>query len=1238
MILNTLNLNKHNPDPIMNPESKRKILLVEDDPVAAAITSAMLKHNGYDVVTVAGGTRAIESISNDSSIELILMDIDLGPGMSGPDAAREILKTNDIPIVFLTSHSEREMVYKVRAITRYGYVIKNSGDFVLLSSIEMAFELFESHMKLKKTSEQLAESEQSIRRKLDSILKPEIDLEDVELADLIDKEALQSLIDKFYMLTGFGIGIIDLKGKVLVAAGWQDICVKFHRSHPETLKHCIESDTILSAGVKEGEYKFYKCKNNLWDIVTPIMVEGRHVGNIFLGQFFFEDEMPDKELFIKQAGRYGFNERDYMDALGRVPKWSRDTVNNVMDYYTGLAGLIKNLSYGNIRLARALAERDRVYDDITRKDSILKMITDNMSDLIFIINKDGIYNYVSPSFSRVLGYNPSELEGRFAFEYVHEEDLPAIKSSIDDLYSKGTAKVESRYRDKYGNYSWYETSANVIRNSDGSITGAVVAGRSINDRKEADLKLRESEEIFSKAFNSSPLIMALSDLDTGRYLKVNDNFCRLTGFTKEDSIGKTSIEIGLLKEDDRKKLISHITQSGHIEGVELALYRKNGEMMRTVFSGEVITIAGEKMLLSIVQDVTSHKTALEKLEQSEGRYKLLVENSPLSIFLVRDGRYIYANPAAALRLGYSSPDEITGLEVEKTISPDSMELIRHRIKNAGNGNQNQNIELHLHRKDGSLLITESLSLPITLDDGPAILVIGNDVTRERCMQMELVNNEEKYRTIANFTYDWEFWIGEDGRIKYMSPSCLEISGYSAETFINNPSLLSEIVFQEDKGTKCFETGGVFEFPVSNSAEYRIRTKSGGIKWIAHVCRAVYDRNGKFTGRRVSNRDVTERHEMEVELFHTYDRLEQMWNIARMADSDLKTISDSVLAAIVRITGSPYGFFGALSADEKEIKMYSWSEKVMNDCKVAGMYKDYNVDECGIWVESIRQRREIIINDYSAQHPAKKGYPEGHVSITRFVTVPVFSGGKIVSIAGVANRGTDYSEKDVKILKTFLDNVQIIIDRKKDEDEIKSLLEQKEMLLREVHHRIKNNMNTVAGLLKLQSLSIEEPAAIEALNDARGRVQNMMLIYDRLYRSADYKNLNVKDYFENLVNEIIKLFPNHSKVNVVKKIDDFKLDSKVLFTMGIMINELITNTFKYAFDETDNPELAFSLSFNDGRVSFAVKDNGPGLPDNVKTGNRNGFGLNLVSSLAEQLEGEMVFGDTPGTEIKVSFTL
>jgi len=217
-------------------------------------------------------------------------------------------------------------------------------------------------------------------------------------------------------------------------------------------------------------------------------------------------------------------------------------------------------------------------------------------------------------------------------------------------------------------------------------------------------------------------------------------------------------------------------------------------------------------------------------------------------------------------------------------------------------------------------------------------------------------------------------------------------------------------------------------------------------------------------------------------------------------------------------------------------------------------------------------------------------------------------------------------------------VEDITEKKKAETEIQNLLEQKEILLREVHHRIKNNMNTIAGLLKLQSLSINDPAAIDALNEARVRVQNMMLIYDRLYRSADYKNLNARDYFDNLLNEIVKLFPNNGRVNFIKKIDDFKIDSKILFTIGIMINELITNAFKYAFDGIGNPEIVFSLTSDNGRVSFTVKDNGSGLPDDVKTGRRNGFGLNLVSSLTEQLEGVMKFGENKGTEITVEFAL
>ncbi len=126
----------------------RKILLVEDQVLIAMSEAAMLRAGGYSVEIVHSGEMAIEAVRRDMALDIVLMDIDLGPGISGPEAAQQILGIHSLPIVFLTSHSERDMVEKVRNITRYGYVIKNSGKFVLLASIEMAFELFEAHQKV----------------------------------------------------------------------------------------------------------------------------------------------------------------------------------------------------------------------------------------------------------------------------------------------------------------------------------------------------------------------------------------------------------------------------------------------------------------------------------------------------------------------------------------------------------------------------------------------------------------------------------------------------------------------------------------------------------------------------------------------------------------------------------------------------------------------------------------------------------------------------------------------------------------------------------------------------------------------------------------------------------------------------------------------------------------------------------------------------------------------------------
>jgi ligand-binding sensor protein len=205
-----------------------------------------------------------------------------------------------------------------------------------------------------------------------------LQIEQEVFGNIIDAPTIQSLMDEFYKLTNIGIAILDLKGNVLVATGWQDVCTRFHRVHPETLKNCMESDLFITSGLKEGEYRSYNCKNNMRDMVTPIMMGERLVGNIYLGQFFFDDELPDFDVFNAQAQKYGFDKDEYLDAVHRVPRWSRHKVNTVMTFYSKLSSFIGSLSYSNVHLAEALADQKRATEDLRQSEQALKQKIDEL--------------------------------------------------------------------------------------------------------------------------------------------------------------------------------------------------------------------------------------------------------------------------------------------------------------------------------------------------------------------------------------------------------------------------------------------------------------------------------------------------------------------------------------------------------------------------------------------------------------------------------------------------------------------------------------------------------------------------------------------------------------------------------------------------------------------------------------------------------------------------------------------
>lgn len=223
-----------------------------------------------------------------------------------------------------------------------------------------------------------------------------------------------------------------------------------------------------------------------------------------------------------------------------------------------------------------------------------------------------------------------------------------------------------------------------------------------------------------------------------------------------------------------------------------------------------------------------------------------------------------------------------------------------------------------------------------------------------------------------------------------------------------------------------------------------------------------------------------------------------------------------------------------------------------------------------------------------------------------------------------------------ILVSYDGVIKDITERKLIEEKIKALLSEKELILKEVHHRIKNNMNTINSLLNLQASTLKDAAAITALEDAGRRVRSMMMLYEKLYQAVDVSEISASQYLPSLIDQVVANFPNARIVKIDKKIDNFVLDVKKMQPVGIIVNELLTNIMKYAFNGRDSGLITVSASLNGSMVSVIIEDNGLGIPESVSFQKSTGFGLMLVNVLTQQLKGSIRIERGNGTKIILEF--
>ncbi len=205
-----------------------------------------------------------------------------------------------------------------------------------------------------------------------------------------------------------------------------------------------------------------------------------------------------------------------------------------------------------------------------------------------------------------------------------------------------------------------------------------------------------------------------------------------------------------------------------------------------------------------------------------------------------------------------------------------------------------------------------------------------------------------------------------------------------------------------------------------------------------------------------------------------------------------------------------------------------------------------------------------------------------------------------------------------------------------QDELRLYAAEKTTLLKEVQHRVKNTMMTMGSLLSLQASTLQYPEAVAAINDARSRFQSMELLYDQLYRTDGTAETSVREYLSSLIHTVIELFPGGDTVQVTTEIDEFNLGMRQLSTVGMVMNELVTNAMKYAFRGRDSGRFFVGVRRQDESVSIVVEDDGPGLPGAFKEELQAGFGLDMVNALTEQLGGTVRFENNNGMRTVLEF--
>ena len=875
-----------------------------------------------------------------------------------------------------------------------------------------------------------------------------------------------------------------------------------------------------------------------------------------------------------------------------------------------------------------------------------RIVADNTYDWEFWIDPDGRFQYTSPSCERVTGYAAQEFMDKpdLLQEIIHLDDRQTFLQHKRDMSLSSHGDIEFRITTKDGEIKWIHHVCQPVYDNKGCYAGNRGSNRDITERKRAeeiiqrkDFLLHRAQEFLEAVTKGTGVIIATIDTNFC-YTYFNKAYQKemklLSG--KEINIGVSIIETFAHLPEQQKTVIEEWSEvlKGKSSRKTMAfgnpdLYQKTYDVLHTPIldsEGKIIG-AGE-----VAYDVTEKVRLEEVLRESKARIESIFRSSPVGIGVVVNRMIKEANDRLCEMTGYSREEllEKSSLMLYPTVEEyERVGLVKYNmISERGTGY----METRWQRKDGSVVDILLSSSPIVPGDlSGEVTFTALDITErkkyeealkkanerleerveERTSELETAYNslKESEQNLAEAqelahigNWSWDFVTGET----CWSEEMYHIFGLNPQKLSPTHDEFLNYIHPDDRDYMDNAIKKAINKKPSG-IDYRIITADGKERIVHAESEVIFDPNNRPIRAKGIIQDITGRKEAEEKLRESEEKYR---NIVETANEIILITNKEEIVTY---------------ANKKIADMLGYSPEEVAGRPIWGFISE---EYRPIVKMNLEKRRQGISESYEAKLRRKDGS-----SIWVLLNAkPLFDReGKYI---GAMSMLTDITKR--KEAEETLANIETA--RKK-----------------EIHHRIKNNLQVISSLLDLQAenfikrKSIKNSEFLDALRDSQNRVISMALIHEELYKGDDTDTLNFSEYIKDLADNLFLTYRlGNVDVSLIIDIDkDIFFDMDTSVPLGIIVNELVSNSLKHAFPERNEGEIRIRLHREKSKIednkstsyTLSVSDNGVGIPEYLEIDDVvDTLGMQLVTSLVDQVDGKLELKRDNGTEFIIKFTL